>query len=172
MGESYFIWIALLVYFLVISFLSSLNPVYISVRKIYLFRCLFPSWKFYEDICYVPVLYYRLSEDGESFKDWCPLFDKLERSWKNFFINPEANLRHAYNTLLQQLESDKEEISEERKSELASSVSYLLTKNLVNYRLRDIKSSMKYFQFKLSLEMQGSSLDREDIIFSLVHEVE
>lgn len=170
MTTSYTLVVVFLVYFLVLSFLSSLNPVYISFRKVYLFRCLFPSWKFYEDVCYMPILYCRTSRDGSNFSSWEPVIKKIERNWRCLFLNSEGNLSHAYSSLLQQLESDKEEIEEKNKDELVQSVSYQLVKNLVRSKL-DLKNNEKLsYQFKLTLELQGNPADCQDILFSLVHE--
>jgi len=170
MTTSYTLVVVFLIYFLAVSFLSSLNPVYISFRKVYLFRCLFPSWKFYEDVCYMPILYCRTSSDGDNFSPWQPVIEKLERNWRCLFLNPEGNLSHAYSSLLQQLESDKEDIDEDHKDDLVQSVSYQLTKNLVRSKL-DLKPNEKMcYQFKLTLELQGNSSDGQDILFSLVHE--
>lgn len=118
----------------------------------------------------MPILYSRTSADGENFSSWEPVIKKLERNWKNLFLNPEGNLSHAYSSLLQQLESDKEDIAEENKDDLVNSVSYQLTKNLVRTKL-DLKPNEKIsYQFKLTLELQGNPADCQDILFSLVHE--
>ncbi len=154
---------------MVIGYLSLLKPRYFSIRKLYLFRCLFPSWKFYEDICYQPLLYYRLADDGKNFQQWQLCIEKLDRSWNKLFLNSNANLVHAYGSLVQQLENDKEEIEEGREKDLVSSVSYKLVKNLVEDRIKD---QAKFFQFKLTLTMQGLPQDNADILVSIVHEVQ
>lgn len=118
----------------------------------------------------MPILYCRTSADGDIFGSWEPVIKKLERNWRGLFLNPEGNLSHAYSSLLQQLESDKEDIAEENKDDLVNSVSYQLTKNLVRTKL-DLKPNEKIsYQFKLTLELQGNPSDCQDILFSLVHE--
>ena len=86
-------------------------------------------------------------------------------------MNSEGNLCHAYNSLLHQLEADKEDVREENKDELVQSVSYLLTKNLVVSKIKERADHKQYFQFKLALEFQGNASDCQDILFSIVHEV-
>jgi hypothetical protein len=158
----------LFLYLLVLVLLSSLKPVYISFRRVYLFRCLFPSWRFYEDLSYIPVLYYRESNNGLDFDSWKPACRKIERKWSRIFINPEGNLAHACNSLLQQLESDKEEVTDEDKNLFINSVSYRLCRNLVESLI--IPEGKKFYQFKLTLEKQGSTDDTQDILFSITHE--
>ncbi len=164
--------IFLTTYFIALILISRMKTVYIPGRAIYLFRALFPSWRFFEDLCYLPVLYFRSSEDGKNFGPWEAALGKLERNWGCLFINSQANLLHAYHGLLQQLENDKEEVKEENKNDFIQSVSYQLTKNLVLSRILNSKKEEKkiYFQFKLSAVMQGSPQDAEDILISVTHE--
>lgn len=171
MPETNTIVIVFAIYLISLYFLSSLKPVYISFRKVYLFRCLFPSWKFYEDLSYIPVLYYRTSADGGNFGQWNLAVEKLERRWSRLFVNPEGNLCHAYNSLLHQLETDKEDIAEENKDDLLRSVSYQLTQNLVISKMKHEKVVKPFYQFKLSLEFQGNPEDCEDILYSITHHI-
>jgi hypothetical protein len=172
MIPEYSLIIAFAIYFFVVSYLAFLNPIYISIRKVYLFRCLFPSWKFYEDICYLPVLYFRQSTDKENFGNWEEVIPKIDRKWKNIFVNAEGNLIHAYNTLLLQLENDKEEVIEGEDENFVNSVSYRLVRNLVELKLKSSYSNSKYFQFKVTSQMQGDRDDFEDTLVSIIHEVE
>lgn len=173
MPTSEILIISLAIYFILISRLATLKPVYITARKLYLFRCLFPSWKFYEDIGHVPVLYYRLGSTLEMNESgpWTLAINKLDRSWRNLFLNPEGNLVHAYNSLLQQLENDKEDIAELNKDDLINTASYNLTKNLVITKIKSSDSNDMFFQFKLTSMMQGSVCDLQDILISAVHRV-
>lgn len=150
-----------------------LKTKYVPGRAISLFRALFPSWRFFEDLCYLPVLYFRTSEDGKNFSSWQTALGKIERKWSRLFLNPQGNLLHAYHGLLQQLENDKEEFEEENKNLFIQSVSYQLTKNLVVSKILDSKPQdrKKYFQFKLSAVMQASPKDAEDILVSITHEL-
>ena len=96
--------------------------------------------------------------------------EKLDRSWKNIFINSKGNLTHAYNSLLQQLENDKEEVTEIDKDNLVNSASYQLTKNLVLSKITPTKDKELFFQFKLTSTMQGSPNNSQDILISIIHE--
>ncbi len=120
----------------------------------------------------MPILYSRVSTDGDNFGPWEQVIEKLERNCKSLFVNPVGNLSHAYSSLLQQLESDKEDIAEEDKDDLVQSVSYRLTNNLVRSHLPSTTAGKIYYQFKLTLELQGNSKDCQDILISLVHEHE
>ncbi len=156
-------------YLVSIFLLSLLKPNYVNQRKIYLFRCLFPSWKFYEDLSYIPILYYRSSLDGITFGDWQPAVEKISRNWRNLCVNSEGNLVHAYNSLLLQVESDKEDFTGKEQNEFVDSVSYQLARNLVEYKARAAGLNGQYVQFRITSTMQGDPADYEDTLISLVH---
>ena len=117
----------------------------------------------------MPALYYRESKDGLIFSEWKSGHEKLRRSFSSVLINPKGNLEHAYNSLLQQLESDKEDTDEEKSNDLEFSTSYQLTKNLIEFKIKSSNSDSNYFQFKLTSTLQGAPEDKEDILISLVH---
>lgn len=160
--------IGLSVYFLILIYVTALKPKYISAQKLYFFKCLFPSWRFYEDVCYLPELFYRTSVDGVEYTEWMPGINKLERNWINIFINPQANLNHALNTLFLQLENDKEEFEIADKDKLTKTVSYELVRNYIEYILKDQK--VRYYQFKLRSYMQGNENDYQDTVISPICE--
>ena len=80
--------IAFSLYFFLVLALSFLKPRYVPGRAIYLFRALFPSWRFYEEVCEVPMLYIRSGTETE-LGDWHPAWKPLERSLRKIFLNPE-----------------------------------------------------------------------------------
>lgn len=167
--EPYIFILGLIVYFIVLCFIVTRVPRYVNARKMYLFRSLFPSWKFFEDIVYLPVLYMRTGNSSDlQDEQWVEVLPRIERNWKYLFMNPEGNLLHAYNSLIQQLEYDKEDTSLDNPDSLASSVSYLLVKNMVRKHIEGA-SHITHFQFKLRAIKQGSSVDAEDTLISLVH---
>ncbi len=163
------ILIALAIYFALITILSSLKPRYIPGKAIYLFRVFFPSWRFYEDICEMPMLYYRSVEpEGE----WKEAWQKPKRSWKTLFVNPEVNYLFACQSLLNQVENDVNELGEAEHTEFARSVSYRLLQNLVLYQMRmQREGSFKRYQFKLMAANQGVE-QLDDVLISPVYEVD
>lgn len=172
MFESKTIIIVFLAYFLILLLLSFIKTKKFSYRGLMLFRVLFPSWRFYDDVNYVPFLYYRFGHDEKNFGEWKLVLPKLKRNIFNILINPEANLTHAYNTLIQQLEQDKEEVSEENKNDFVKSVSYNLIKNLVQKQIffsHQLKSKF-YFQFKIRAALPENMADAEDVLISITHE--
>ncbi len=164
MGTS--IIVLLVIYFLAVVALSTIKSSYVPGRAIYLFRALFPSWRFFEDLVDVPVLYFRVSSDGTDFGPWVPSFEKIERNWQSILLNPQGNLLFAYHGLLHQLENDIEEVDESKAEEFVDSVSYKLVKNLV---LTQVPTN-SHFQFKVSSVRQGKPEHAVDVLFSLVHE--
>lgn len=157
-------------YFFLLSCVVILRPVFISTKKLCFFKTLFPSWKFYDDISHLPVLYYRAGSRNEILEmPWIQAIEKLDRNLNQIFLNPTGNLYHAYNSLLEQLENDKEEVHEINGQDLAHSVSYQLTKNLVIDRIKlQLADTVECFQFKLTLEMQGAKDDVVDTLLSPV----
>lgn len=163
----------IVIYFLVIIILSMMKSVYLPGRAIYLLRALFPSWKFFEDICDLPVLYYRISYQGQEFGEWQACFDKLKRQPISILYNPEGNFQLACNGLLQQLESDIEELDPAKSDEFAMSVSYQLTKQMVLFYIvkKHHCSTGFSFQFKVLSVMQGSAEPpNETFLTSVIHQ--
>ncbi len=161
--------IALAVYFALITLLSSLKPRYIPGRAIYLFRAFFPSWRFYEDICEMPMLYYRTLEPAG---DWKLAWQKPLRSWSTIFVNPQVNYLFACQGLLNQVENDVNELGEGAHEEFSNSVSYRLLENLVRYSMRaEGDGAATRYQFKLMAAIQGEDAF-QDVLISPVIERE
>jgi hypothetical protein len=165
------------IYFAVIALLATLKPRYIPGRAIYLFRALFPSWRFYEDICEVPMLHFRWQNgtDTEEFAtDWVPAWGAPERSWSALMLNPSGSFVFACQGLLNQVESDIDEIGTGEHQEFANSVSYRLLQKLVLHQMRKRPESRaaRRYQFKLTAATQGEEQTGEDVLISAVHLIE
>lgn len=98
-------------------------------------RVLFPSWRFFDDIALVPVLWVRFSSEA-SWTEFLPKIKK--RGWGHLFLNAEENERMAVHGLLNRLASDLEDSRDH-------SVSLELLKNLIMSR------GHRWAQFKLTL---------------------
>ena len=174
--------VSLFAIFLVGSFRSGTNG------SFYLFRALFPSWRFFEDVTDVPVLFYRIESkstegkpnDGDSipeFGPWTPGLRQLNRNFGSLLFNPQGNLVHAINSLLQHLEIDVGETSPERIDSFEETVSFCLVKDFVDYLLQGGKyldsaeravPGTKY-QFKIGRVRQGAPVEQfEQFLISKV----
>jgi len=137
----------------------------------YLFRSLFPSWQFFAAVTEVPVLYLRISQDGQNFSPWENALKKPARHWYSLFLNPEGNLFLACNSLLQQAEVEIGDLSPIEAENYESSVSFNLIKNLVQFCLRQSENNYSHFQFKIGRVLQGSDLQApEDFLISIIYQ--
>jgi hypothetical protein len=138
-----------------------------SSRSLSLFRALFPSWRFFDELGSVSRLYYRTGENADSLGSWrkCVVADK--RTWSALFLNPAGNFHLAENTLIDQLSDELEAAQENGAPPIEASVSFRLVLNLVR---RQIFSPL-LFQFKITQLDQGESAAREaDVLISAVYE--
>ena len=118
-----------------------------STFSSYLLRSLIPSWRFYSGVITSSRLRLKLfSETGET--EWLPAWPPPARRWWNIFLNPHANLVHAQNSLLHQVEVEISSLDEGEISSFESSVSFRLLKNLAERSACAIGAGLEY-QFRL-----------------------
>lgn len=161
-------------YFGILIIFSLLKVTYLKSRTVYLLRAFFPSWKFFDDIGEVPVLFYRVSEDGRDFGGWKICLEKSKRSLGSLFLNPQGNFLLACESHLQHLLTDLEENSNGGSVRIENSVSYQLTKKLVRFQImkRGLVGERFWYQFKLSVMFPGEQDPRfEEVLLSPVFEV-
>lgn len=139
--------------------------------KFYLIRSLLPSWRFFESITEIPVLFIRYGPVGGELGEWEPAVRERPRSLSAVLFNPQLNLGLAIGSLLQQLETEVGELSPDQTEGYESSVSFELIQNLVRYLLRSRKQTILssgqliqpvQYQFKIGRVWQGDSTDRFD----------
>ena len=118
-----------------------------------LLRAFLPSWKFFEDLGEVPVLYFRIKSAGQ-WTEWKKWIDPIERKWWQLIFNPQGNLNLAYGSLVQEL---CDEIHKSKDIEqLENSKPFQDLKNLLLER----SLGMSEVQFKIVAEQaQGPSID-------------
>jgi hypothetical protein len=149
---------------------------YVPGRAFALFRALFPSWRFFEDLSHVPRLSCRTGEGP-----WFECLRPHARGVGAVVLNSRGNLRHACNSLVEETVSDLaelwekgEEVSQARMDQFSHCVSYRLTEELSRYQLKNVHgfSPGTAFQFKISVQSDETSDPLlEDVLVSLVHEV-
>jgi hypothetical protein len=146
---------------------------------LFLFRSFFPSWKFFEEFGELPKLFVRWGSNETQLGDWAQAFIPLERSWQSFFLNPEVNMRHLNETLLQQLKNESEKyLNSNDTIAFEGSSAFLITKSLALEFVQQQASSRttplptKYFyQFKVSGVLPGNNqTPPDDFIYSPIFE--
>ncbi|HTV20970.1 MAG TPA: hypothetical protein VMG12_19930 [Polyangiaceae bacterium] len=105
-----------------------------------LFRCLLPSWRFFEQIERVPALRYRVAArvEGEPHDDWSDWHDALSaprRPLSSLWLNADGNLHLASRSLIEHLVADLEALDELGQA-AEQLVSYRLVCALVERRVR------------------------------------
>ncbi len=154
--------LALTVYFAVVFALSALPTIEVRSRWVQLLRIALPSWRFFEALGDVPVLRYRSGHDEASLGEWQPALQPLPRSLRRLVLNADGNLALACESLLQQLLADLSELDESQANALEEAVSYRLTRNLVETRVRS--DGGRYYQFKLEVGAAGEAMAQEALV--------
>jgi hypothetical protein len=126
-----------------------MNPRYLKI-----FRVLIPSWGFFSDVADLPVLYLRTAGLSGGWGQWFPALCTPRRKLWSVLFNAEGNLYLAYNTLLQQIESDIADLSLEETEQFENSVSFRLLHNLVRHQLQ-VHDDLSQYQFRLERRKQG-----------------
>jgi hypothetical protein len=113
-----------------------------------LLRCLFPAWRFFEDIAPAPRLRYRVGRDGTTFGAWIDALPVPPRGAAALFHDPEGNLFLACQSLVERLVADLEDCDEAQARAL---VSYRLVQRLVRARIlaADGGNAAEVYQFGL-----------------------
>jgi hypothetical protein len=151
-------------YFLAIFAFSLAKRKALPGKTLYLLRALLPSWRFFENFDEAPALYFRCGSGSGEMGEWEKCLKRPHRRVLGLLYNPEANYVLAAGSVVQQLLSEVNDLTETETDADAVEqlVSYQLTKNLVRFHLPESSAS---YQFKVS----GIS---EDILISPVYEKE
>lgn len=109
-----------------------------------LLRCLFPSWRFFEDVEPGPALTFAVAEQGASFGPWCE--GLVAPTARGFFLNAAGNLALAQQSLVEQL---LHELDGTREDEVLALVSYQLVQRLIAERARELGVVGARYKFRL-----------------------
>ncbi|MBX3021938.1 MAG: hypothetical protein KF799_09705 [Bdellovibrionales bacterium] len=107
-------------------------------------RVFIPSWRFFDR----PGVGARLWAREHGTEEWLELLQPPPRNWRHLLLNPQGNLYHARQNLLERLALELDP-----QADAANLVSYRLTQNLVREELiaRGCAAS-RDFEFKLVVE--------------------
>ena len=142
------------IFFILVLILSTIRPKYLADRRVQLLRVLYPSWRFFDEIDIVPVLFARHSNANGEFGDWQNILPKKTRNWTCPILNPQGNLLAASHSLLQQLITDLNDWQDPKTEAFSETVSLKLVRNLVFYQINSLNPKLIgcdfSFQFKIS----------------------
>jgi hypothetical protein len=133
-----------------------------------LLRCVFPSWRFFEEIEPGPELGYRVAARGEEFGPWRRALVAPPRALGSLVVNARGNLHLCYQSLVERLCDDIDEARATTPEELEELVSYQLVQRLVRGLVteRDANAESgeareRVYQFRLKSDEGGASGDAE-----------
>lgn len=157
----------ILAYFALLVVVSRWKSAAVPSRAVQLMRAFFPSWKFFDDIGDEPQLWLRAG--AATLGEWEPALPRPPRRWRALVLNADGNLLLACGSLVQQLCDELEAADPAHPEQLTTTVAYELTRNLVQYRLRERAQPATRYQFKLRLHrVDGSD---EDVLVSPEYEL-
>ena len=129
-----------------------------------LLKLFLPTWKFFDHVGLVPVLYFRFGENENQLGEWQRVIDVPERKWTNLFLNPKGNWVSHQQTALHQLLNDNLKLDV---NELEKSKSFQFIKSLVEQKLKSDAKKQILFQFKVTgVSIHNFEFEEEDLILS------
>lgn len=135
----------------VLAFLVWLPRHGVRARSWALFRCLLPSWRFFEQIEHVPALRFRVAPHGDDWSGWRDALTVPPRPVSSLWLNADGNLHLASRSLIEHLVADLDALDELGRA-TDELVSYRLVCALVEQRVRAVlqpEPALRY-QFCLS----------------------
>ena len=113
-----------------------------------LLRCLFPAWRFFEEIADIPVLSHRVIEPDGAPGPWVTTLQAPARHATMLFLNAPGNLHLAQQSLVEPLVA---QLEDEPDADPTGLTSYRLVQALVAGRIRTLgQSGTGQYQFRLS----------------------
>jgi hypothetical protein len=109
-------------------------------------RCLFPSWRFFEDVEPGPMLEFRVEPGGAPPTAWQAALPAADRA--GLLLNARGNLRLAYQSLVEQLLDELDGVEQEAAPQLAT---YRLVQRLVEERARASGSAVPGARYRFRL---------------------
>lgn len=131
-----------------------------------IFRVLFPSWRFFEDITPIPKVYYRIQQNGFVYTPWIELqFSPGPRKFSHLFHNPDENLRITYQVQIEQLLNDIAIAQSDAEGFIPQLASYKIIFALIRLQILDRHpEGFESFQFKIgALEFTTSEFGKEPL---------
>ena len=83
----------------------------VAGRAVALFRCLLPSWQFFDQVESVPALHYRTAPSGDDWSEWHDALPVPARTAGSLWLNAAGNLHLACRSLVEHLVAELEELA-------------------------------------------------------------
>ena len=130
-----------------------------KLTLIELLRFFIPSWRFFDRLGAVPILYYRTDKMHAESEQWSHALAKPERSLSQLFFNPKGTEYLMHLSLVDRL------VHEANADSVEGLISFDLVKNLVAYRIAQLQEPAKQFQFKVAI-LNEKNAEAEDFLES------
>lgn len=132
-----------------------------------LLKLFLPTWKFFDHVGLVPVVYFRMGDQEGHLSQWRKVIEVPERQWMNFILNPKGNWISHQHTALHQLLNDNLKFEVD---DLEKSNSFQFIKSLVEQKLISSEDKKNFYQFKVAgVSTQNFELQEEDLILSPIY---
>lgn len=121
-----------------------------------LLKIFVPSWRFFDDLGHVPIVFVRRSES----EDWSELFQKPKFRWWHLFFNAQTNLVLFQNQLLTELMILTQRY---RDGSIAGTLEFRLVEEMTKACVQ------RPYQFKVSIwDLRSNEI--QDLLISSVYE--
>ena len=144
-----------------LGLLAALPRRLVAARGVALFRCLLPSWQFFEQIESVPALHFRAAADGADWGAWQLALPVPARTAGSLWLNAPGNLHLACRSLIEHLLAELDDVSAADEGhgtsgasgarDAAELVSYRLLCSLVELRARATLPSSARLRYQFCL---------------------
>jgi hypothetical protein len=121
----------------------------VNARGLALFRSLFPSWRFFEEIEAGPSLSFCAAPVGSDFGPWRAALTPSPRGPTALLLNARGNLTLAYQSIVEQLASELDEAPDADPSTL---ISYQLVVRLVAFELLSTHERTPGTQYRFRID--------------------
>ncbi|MFZ5890033.1 MAG: hypothetical protein ACOY0T_03115 [Myxococcota bacterium] len=116
-------------------------------ESLLLFRCLWPSWRFFDAVFLGPELCVRVASASGELSEWQPVLHTPQRRVSALVLNARGNLELAYWSLCERLLAELEEQPEG--ADATALVSYELVQRLIRSEIRERTLAGGTYQFRL-----------------------
>jgi hypothetical protein len=122
----------------------------LSSRTLSLLRCLYPAWRFFEEIAPAPGLSHRVAVPGQELGPWVASLSAPTRGLGSLWLNARGNLYLACQSLVECLD-DELETAEQARLVVSDGLSYRLVQALVSARIRATSALPPGSQYQFQL---------------------
>jgi hypothetical protein len=115
-----------------------------------LLKLFFPSWEFFDEHSKPVKLFYKygITEHSLQEMEWHTAFELKPISFSNIFLNEEVNLLLAYNSAIENLIKDINDLNDV--SNLHQLSSYIIVKAITLKQIQKNDNTFFYYKFKLA----------------------